>query len=148
MRAYQGGLLVGKPIRAMREHLPPGVDARIAAIFRDHQPLDPDGHTVIEPGDEVFVLAATQHIRPVMQELRRMIEPVRRVMIAGGGNIGMRVATSAGQAIRSQARSNATGSAPKSSPPGCPIPWCCTARPPTKTCWRRKTSTKPTCFSR
>jgi len=80
VRAYQGGLLVGKPIRAMREHLPPVVDARIAAIFREHQPLDPDGNTVIEPGDEVFVLAATQHIRPVLQELRRMIEPVRRVM--------------------------------------------------------------------
>ena len=92
VRAYTGGLLVGKPIRAMREHLPPGVDARIAAIFREHQPLDPDGHTVIEQGDEVFVLAATAHIRTVMQELRRMQQPVRRVMIAGGGNIGTRVA--------------------------------------------------------
>ena len=92
VRAYPGGLLVGKAIRDMRSHLPPGVDARIAAIFREHQPLDPDGNTVIEPGDEVFVLAATGHIRTVMQELRRMQQPVRRVMIAGGGNIGARVA--------------------------------------------------------
>ncbi|MDP1652580.1 MAG: Trk system potassium transporter TrkA [Rhodocyclaceae bacterium] len=92
VRAHQGGLLVGKPIRAMREHLPAGVDARIAAIFREHQPLDPDGNTVIEPGDEVFLLAASQHIRPVLKELRRSQEPVRRVMIAGGGNIGLRVA--------------------------------------------------------
>ena len=92
VRAYTGGLLVGKPIRAMREHLPKGVDARIAAIFREHQPIDPDGHTVIEPGDEVFVLAASVHIRPVLKELRRMLEPVRIVMIAGGGNIGARVA--------------------------------------------------------
>jgi trk system potassium uptake protein TrkA len=92
VRAKQDGLLVGKPIRAMRAHLPAGVDARIAAIFREHQPLDPDGHTVIEPGDEVFVLAASAHIRTVLKELRRMLEPVRRVMIAGGGNIGARVA--------------------------------------------------------
>jgi trk system potassium uptake protein TrkA len=92
VRAYQGGLLVGKAIRAMREHLPAGVDARIAAIFREHQPVDPDGNTVVESGDEVFVLAASAHIRPVLQELRRMLEPVRRVMIAGGGNIGARVA--------------------------------------------------------
>jgi trk system potassium uptake protein TrkA len=92
VRAYQGGLLVGKPIRAMREHLPEGADARIAAIFREHQPVDPDGDIVIEPGDEVFVLAATGHIRLVLMELRRMLEPVRRVMIAGGGNIGSRVA--------------------------------------------------------
>ena len=92
VRAYQGGLLVGQPIRAMREHLPREVDARIAAIFREHQPVDPDGNTVVEPGDEVFVLAASAHMRPVLQELRRMLEPVRRVMIAGGGNIGARVA--------------------------------------------------------
>jgi trk system potassium uptake protein TrkA len=92
VRAYQGGLLVGKPIRAMREHLPRGVDARVAAIFREHQPIDPDGHTVVEPGDEVFVIAAAEHMRPVMRELRRMQQPVRRVMIAGGGNIGARVA--------------------------------------------------------
>jgi trk system potassium uptake protein TrkA len=93
VRAYEGGLLVGKPIKAMREHLPPGVDARIAAIFREHQSVDPEGNTVIEAGDEVFVLAAAEFIRPVMRELRRMLKPVRRVMIAGGGNIGSRVAS-------------------------------------------------------
>lgn len=92
VRAYEGGLLVGKPIKAMREHLPPGVDARIAAIFREHQSVDPEGNTIIEAGDEVFVLAATEFIRPVMRELRRMLKPVRRIMIAGGGNIGARVA--------------------------------------------------------
>jgi trk system potassium uptake protein len=92
VRANQGGLLIGQPIRAMREHLPANIDARIAAIFREHQPLDPDGNTVLEPGDEVFVLADSRHIRPVLKELRRSLEPVRRVMIAGGGNIGQRVA--------------------------------------------------------
>jgi len=92
VRAKPDGLLVGKPIRTMRGHLPAGVDARIAAIFREHQPLDPDGDTIIEPGDEVFLLAASRHIRPVLKELRKSIEPVRRVMIAGGGNIGQRVA--------------------------------------------------------
>ncbi len=92
VRAFRGGLLVGKPIRTMREHLPMGIDARIAAIFREHQPVDPEGDTPVEDGDEVFVLAATEHIRLVMRELRRMLEPVRRVMIAGGGNIGARVA--------------------------------------------------------
>jgi trk system potassium uptake protein TrkA len=97
VRAYQGGLLVGKPIRAMREHLPAGVDARIAAIFREHQPVDPDGNTVIEPGDEVFLLAPSNHIRTALQELRRMLKPVRRVMIAGGGNIGSRVAATLGR---------------------------------------------------
>ena len=92
VRAYDGGLLVGKEIQSMREHLPAGVDARIVAIFREHQPVDPTGKTVIEAGDEVFLLAATEHIRPVLLELRRMQKPVKRIMIAGGGNIGARVA--------------------------------------------------------
>lgn len=92
VRAYPGGLLVGKPIRAMRDHLPANVDARIAAIFREHQPIEPDGDTIVEPGDEVFVVADSTHIRHVLKELRRSLEPVKRVMIAGGGNIGLRVA--------------------------------------------------------
>jgi trk system potassium uptake protein TrkA len=92
VRAYEGGLLVGKHIRQMREHLPDGMEARIAAIFRGDQPVRPDGETQIQAGDEVFVLAATEDIRPVMRELRRMTTPVRRIMIGGGGNIGLRVA--------------------------------------------------------
>ncbi len=92
VRAYEGGLLVGKEIQSMREHLPRDVDARIVAIFREHSPVDPTGNTVIEAGDEVFLLAATEHIRHVLLELRRMQKPVRRIMIAGGGNIGARVA--------------------------------------------------------
>ena len=92
VRAYEGGLLVGKTISTMREHLPAGIEARIAAIFRDMQPVDPRGDTVIQADDEVFLLAATNIIRPILRELRRMLEPVKRVMIAGGGNIGARVA--------------------------------------------------------
>lgn len=92
VRAYDGGLLVGQPIHRMREHLPADMDARIAAIFRRDQPVFPEGDTVIEAGDEVFLLAAAEYIRPVLRQLRRMIQPVERIMIAGGGNIGLRLA--------------------------------------------------------
>jgi trk system potassium uptake protein TrkA len=94
VRAYEGGLLVGQPIKQMREHLPPDTDARIAAIFRRDQPVFPEGDTIIEAGDEVFLLAATEHIRLVLRQLRRMMTPVERIMIAGGGNIGLRLAKS------------------------------------------------------
>lgn len=92
VRAYEGGLLVGKPIKEMRDLLPPEMDARIAAVFRGDQPLFPEGDTVIQSGDEVFLLAAAEHIRPVLRQLRRMVTPVQRIMIAGGGNVGFRVA--------------------------------------------------------
>jgi Trk K+ transport system NAD-binding subunit len=39
----------------------------------------------------VFCLAATKNIRRVMRELRRMDKSVKRIMIAGGGNIGHRL---------------------------------------------------------
>ncbi|MEF8700322.1 MAG: Trk system potassium transporter TrkA [Candidatus Accumulibacter sp. UW26] len=90
--AYAGGLLVGSPIKEMRSHLPPAIDGRIAAIYRRGGAITPTGETIVEDGDEVFLLAAEEHIRTVMRELRRSLDPVQRVMIAGGGNIGLRVA--------------------------------------------------------
>lgn len=91
VRAFQGGPLVGRQLQDLPKHLP-GVEARIAAIFRGDRPIVPEGDTVVEAGDEVFCLAAAKDIRQVMRELRRMDKPVRRVMIAGGGNIGLRLA--------------------------------------------------------
>jgi trk system potassium uptake protein TrkA len=91
VRAFQGGPLVGQPLRNLRIDIP-SVDARIAAIFRGDSPIVPEGDTVVEANDEVFCLAATRDIRQVMHELRRMDKPVGSVMIAGGGNIGLRLA--------------------------------------------------------
>ena len=91
VRAFQGGPLVGHPLKDLKKHIP-SVDARIAAIFRGDTPVPPDGDTLVQAGDEVFCLAATKDIRRVMHELRRMDKPVSRVMIAGGGNIGLRLA--------------------------------------------------------
>jgi trk system potassium uptake protein TrkA len=91
VRAYQGGPMVGRPVKEIRGHIP-NIDTRIVAIFRRDGAVLPDGGTLIEDGDEVFCLAASDDIRQVMKELRRMDQPVKRVMIAGGGNIGMRLA--------------------------------------------------------
>jgi len=93
VRAYEGGPLVGHPIKALRYHMP-NVEVRIAAIYRQGEPIIPEGDTFIQPGDEVFCLAASVHIRQVMRELARIDRPIRRIMIAGGGNIGLRLARS------------------------------------------------------
>jgi trk system potassium uptake protein len=91
VRAIAGGPLVGHPVADLRRHIP-GVDVRIAAIYRRDQPIIPDGESLVEAGDEVFFLAATRDIREVLSELRRRDRPTRRVLIAGGGNIGERLA--------------------------------------------------------
>jgi trk system potassium uptake protein TrkA len=91
VRALEGGLLVGQQLKALREHIP-GTDARVAAIYRNGRSVKPEGETVIEHGDEVFFLAARKDIRLVMNEMQRLESPVRRIVIAGGGNIGFRLA--------------------------------------------------------
>ena len=91
VRAYHGGPLVGHELQDIKRHMP-NVDCRIPAIYRRDRGIVPKGITVIEPGDEVFFLARKQDIPAVMRELRRMERPVKRVMIAGGGNIGRRLA--------------------------------------------------------
>ncbi|YCH21889.1 Trk system potassium transporter TrkA [Pseudomonas sp. D1-3] len=91
VRAYYGGPLVGQQLRQLREHMPK-VDTRVAAIFRRDRAIMPQGDTVIEADDEVFFIAAKADIRAVMSEMRRLEEGYKRVVIAGGGNIGERLA--------------------------------------------------------
>jgi trk system potassium uptake protein TrkA len=93
VKAFYGGPLVGQEIRLIRQHMP-SVDTRVAAIFRKDRPIIPEGSTVLEAGDEVFFVAAKENIRACVSELRRMDKPYKRLIIAGGGNIGMRLAES------------------------------------------------------
>lgn len=87
VKAYYGGPLVGHELSELRTHMP-GVDTRVAAIFRRGKPIIPEGSTVIEADDEVFFIAARKHIRLVMSELRKLDKSTKRIVIAGGGNIG------------------------------------------------------------
>ena len=91
VRAYYGGPLVGQELRQLRRHMP-NVDTRVAAIFRRNHAILPQGDTVIEADDEVFFIAARGHIRAVMSEMRRLDENYKRIVIAGGGHIGERLA--------------------------------------------------------
>lgn len=91
VKAYYGGPLVGNAIRTLKEHMPQ-VDTRVAAIFRQDKPILPQGDTVIEADDEIFFIAAREHIRDVMGELQRLEEPYKHILIAGGGHIGLGLA--------------------------------------------------------
>ena len=92
VRAFYGGPLVGHQLRELPEQLP-GVETRVVAIYRRHEAIIPRGDTVIETGDDVFFIAAPKHIRTVMSEFQRLDSPNKRLMIAGGGNIGKRLAS-------------------------------------------------------
>lgn len=91
-RAVREGKLVGRALKSLPDELPAGVDARVAAIFRRDEAIIPEGDTVIEVDDMVFFLAPTQEIREVMATFGGTAGPARRVLLAGGGNIGAALA--------------------------------------------------------
>lgn len=94
VRAIEGSPLV----RHQLDEIPGLVSScelRVVAIFRNESALATlDGSSTIEHGDEVFVLAATKDVRAVLIALHNPSDPVRRLVIAGGGNVGLRLARS------------------------------------------------------
>src|SRR5712675_1776586 len=91
VRARPEGTLVGQPLRILREHLR-GSDARVAAIYRNERLIAADGDTVVAENDEIFFVAARDDLAKMLAELRRQEPAVRKLVIAGGGNIGLRLA--------------------------------------------------------
>jgi trk system potassium uptake protein TrkA len=89
--AHEGGALVGHPLRELSEHIP-NVECRVVVIYRDGEGIIPDGDTIVQEDDEVFFIAARKDIRAVLSEMRKLDDPIRRVVIAGGGNVGVRLA--------------------------------------------------------
>ena len=90
-RANREGALVGHPLRDLSKHIP-NVECRVVAIYRGGRGILPDGDTVVEEGDEVFFIAARKDTRTVLREMRKLDSPIRKVVIAGGGNIGLDLA--------------------------------------------------------
>ena len=90
-RVSRGGALANRSIDALRE-VWPDVSARVIDVLRDGKPVQAGGGTVLAPGDEVVLVVDTRHARRAIRQLREGEKSVHRVMIAGGGNIGLRLA--------------------------------------------------------
>ena len=93
VKAYYGGPIVGQALNQIPKHMP-NLDTRVAAIYRKDRSIIPEGNTVVEVDDEVFFIASTNDIAPMMSELRGKDKPYKRIIIAGGSDIGSRLAQS------------------------------------------------------
>jgi len=91
VKAIAGGALINLPLTELKEHMP-GVESRVAAIYRNKEIITPKSDTIIKEGDEVFFVAAREHIKGVMNEMRGKTDKTKRIFIAGGGNIGLSLA--------------------------------------------------------
>ena len=84
-------VITGKKIGDLAAHMPK-IEFRIVSIFRGGRAIIPDGDTEILADDEVFIIGAPKHIRNLLKSTKQTDKPVKRIIIAGGGNIGRRLA--------------------------------------------------------
>ena len=90
-RAFAGTPIVGKPIKELHQHLPKA-QMRIVHLLRNNKTIPVSGQTIVEDGDTVYFLSQKQHITKILSEFRRKDKPYKRIMIAGGGKIGLNLA--------------------------------------------------------
>lgn len=61
----------------------------VTAISRNDSLHIPHGETVIQPGDRLYLVAHRDDVPPILNLLGRHEKPPRRVLIIGGGRIGL-----------------------------------------------------------
>jgi trk system potassium uptake protein TrkA len=91
LKAAYDGILAGHSLRNLRKHLV-DIEYKVAIIFRKNKAIIPDANTIIEVDDEVFFISSQKSIRQLLQHVRFKEKPFKSIMIAGGGNIGLRLA--------------------------------------------------------
>lgn len=89
---YDNSQYVGKRVRKVFEDVKTK-EARLVALYRGKQALTIDQDTKLEAGDDLFFIAAASQAKNVTTVLQGLDKPNRRVIIAGGGNIGYQLAS-------------------------------------------------------
>jgi trk system potassium uptake protein TrkA len=66
----------------------------IAALVRDGKMIIPGGDDRMYPGDLVYFISEEKGLENILKAFDKHVRPVKRVMIVGGGEIGLRLAKS------------------------------------------------------
>lgn len=91
VRAYEGTKVVGHPIKDIQQYLP-HTQMRIVSLYRDGEAIAAYGNTVIQEGDNVYFVTKKDDTKKAIAAFRRKDRPYKNIMIAGGGNIGFKLA--------------------------------------------------------
>lgn len=83
--------VVNTPLRQLTE-LFPDLDITVVYIIRADKGLVPHGMDQMLPDDEVYFLARTEHVPRAMAVFGHEEEEAHRLVIIGGGNIGLELA--------------------------------------------------------
>ncbi|NDV20532.1 Trk system potassium transporter TrkA [Pseudodesulfovibrio sp. JC047] len=88
----EGNPLIGSKLFNLREKIGEELGIVIAALVRGDELIIPSGLDVIQKDDLVYFVCDIRDQDEIMRKLGIFAEPVRKVMIIGGGNIGFRLA--------------------------------------------------------
>ncbi len=91
VRVEAGAHMDGKDLATLAIYLEK-IECRVVSIYRKNKRIRPDGKVELQVGDEVFFLAATEHVQRVISEFCANEKPVKRITLCGGGNVGYRLA--------------------------------------------------------
>lgn len=83
--------LVGRPLSDLKTLLP-DVSLVVLTIVRNGEAFVPHGQDRIERGDDVYVVTDTRHTDLIMRFFGHEEQVARRVIIVGGGNVGLNLA--------------------------------------------------------
>lgn len=67
----------------------PDLNIEVVAIVRNDKPIIPSGDDQMLPGDEVYFVCDTNHLSRAMSAFGHEETEARRIIILGGGNIGV-----------------------------------------------------------
>jgi trk system potassium uptake protein TrkA len=93
MRAEINGPLIGKRLHEIWEAMPE-TEAKVVAVYRNNKSITLHNEGHIQADDEVFFLASSSNATAIITQLRGTDKPYKRILLAGGGNIGLHLAKS------------------------------------------------------
>lgn len=91
IKAVADGFLTQRKIKDLKQQLNDR-KIRVVAIFHNGKHQQVNGDAMIRPGDEVFFVIPSKELRRVLKDLNVLGAPIKRIILAGGGHIGKRLA--------------------------------------------------------
>ena len=91
VRCTEDTPIVNTPLRQLTE-LFPDLNIIVVSILRDGKGFVPSADDHMLPGDEVYFVADTEHVSRAMMTFGYEEKTARRIVILGGGNIGLYLA--------------------------------------------------------
>jgi trk system potassium uptake protein TrkA len=83
--------ILDRPLRSLRA-FHATTPFLVVAILRGGQVILPDGETVIQEGDHIYFVSKRESVNAILTLLGKRESIVERVMVIGGGRMGLRVA--------------------------------------------------------